>query len=134
MRATARRRIAPLLMHAPWERAVGLAALFALSLGGLASFYRVAVEHPAGVRRRAWPGAIVALVAWVLISWIFGVYVGSLASYALFYGSVAAVAVLLVWFYLTSWSLLLGAEVNAQLEGLRDTRSSPPPRRRRAVP
>ena len=133
-RAIARRRIAPLLMHAPWERAVGIVALFALSLGGLAGFYRVAVEHPAGVRRRAWPGAIVAFVAWVLISWIFGLYVGSLASYALFYGSVAAVAVLLVWFYLTSWSLLLGAEVNAQLEGLRDTRSRPPPRGPRAAP
>jgi membrane protein len=132
-RSVARRRIAPLLMHAPWERAVGLAALFALSLGGLATFYRVAVEHPAGVRRRAWPGAFVAFIAWVLISWIFGVYVASLASYALFYGSVAAVAVLLVWFYLTSWSLLLGAEVNAQLEGLRDTRSPSPPRRTRAT-
>jgi membrane protein len=46
--------------------------------------------------------------------------VGSLGRYTLYYGSVAAVAVLLVWLYLTSWSLLIGAELNAQLEGLRD--------------
>jgi uncharacterized BrkB/YihY/UPF0761 family membrane protein len=132
-RSLARRKIAPLLMHAPWERAVALASLLVLSLTGLAVFYRVAVTHPPGVRRRAWPGAIVAFCAWVLISWIFGAYVASLASYALFYGSVAAVAVLLVWFYLTSWSLLLGVEVNAQLEGLRDPAAAPPRRARPGV-
>ena len=82
-------------------------------------------EHPPGVVRRAWPGAIVALTAWLVVSWGFGVYVTSLGRYALFYGSLATVAVLLVWFYLTSWALLIGAELNAQLEGLRDK-----PRRR----
>ena len=53
---------------------------------------------------------IVAFAAWLIVSWVFSEYVGSLGKYTLFYGSVAAVAVLLVWFYLTSWALLLGAE------------------------
>jgi membrane protein len=115
----ARRKLAPLL-HEPWER-IAVVLVFALtSLTSLAGFYRFAVEHPPGVERRAWPGAIVAFTGWLLVSWGFGVYVSSLGRYALFYGSVATVAVLLVWFYLTSWALLVGAELNAQLEGLRD--------------
>ncbi len=115
----ARRRLAPILADA-WER-VAVVLVFALAaLCGLAGFYRFAVEHPPGVERRAWPGAIVALAAWLVVSWGFGAYVTSLGRYALFYGSVATVAVLLVWFYLTSWALLIGAELNAQLEGLRD--------------
>jgi uncharacterized BrkB/YihY/UPF0761 family membrane protein len=100
---------------------IAIALVLALSaLSALAAFYRFAVEHPAGVVRRAWPGAIVAFTAWLVVSWGFGAYVTSLGRYALFYGSLAAVAVLLVWFYLTSWALLIGAELNAQLEGLRD--------------
>jgi membrane protein len=40
----------------------------------------------------------------------------STSSYALYYGSLAAVAVMLIWLYLTSLSLVVGAEVNAMLE------------------
>jgi len=57
---------------------------------------------------------------WLVISSVFGLYVKSLAEYAVFYGSLAAVAVLLVWLWLTSLAILVGAELNAQLEGLRD--------------
>jgi membrane protein len=46
--------------------------------------------------------------------------VSSLGNYALYYGSLAAVAVLLIWLYLSSLALVFGAEVNAQLEGVRD--------------
>jgi len=97
-----------------------------LGVCGLAAFYRFAVEHPSGVRRRAWPGAFVAMTAFLLVSWGFGAYVSSLGSYALFYGGLAAVAVLLFWFYLSSLALLLGAEVNIHLEGLRDMPRSTP--------
>jgi uncharacterized BrkB/YihY/UPF0761 family membrane protein len=114
------RKLAPLLADA-WERVAMVLVLALASLTALAAFYRFAVEHPRGVERRAWPGAIVAFTAWLVVSWGFGLYVPTLGRYALFYGSVATVAVLLVWFYLTSWALLIGAELNAQLEGLRDT-------------
>jgi membrane protein len=123
--ARAKRRIVPPLLRDASERAAALGAISLLGVAGLAAFFRFAVVHPPGVKRRAWPGAFVAFASWLVVSWGFSEYVSSLASYALFYGSVAAVAVLLVWFYLTSWSLLIGAEVNAQLEGLRDL---PPPR------
>ena len=129
----ARRHLGPLFRDA-WERYAILAILAAVALGILAAFYRFAVEHPRGVVRRAWPGACVAFAAWLAVSWGFGVYVSTLGRYALFYGSVATVAVLLVWLYLSSWALLVGAELNAQLEGLRDAkapseRSSAPPSR-----
>lgn len=106
-------------IHARIDRALGMGSFFALSVCGVALFYRFAVEHPREQRRRVWPGAVLAIVLWLLISWAFGLYVGSLGQYTLYYGSLAAVAVLLVWFWLTSLALLIGAELNAQLEGTR---------------
>ncbi len=105
-------------IHSSWENYAAVGVMLVVGLGGLAAFYRYAVEHPGGVRRRAWPGAIVAMGAWLVVSWGFGNYVISLGKYAVYYGSLAAVAVLLVWLWLTSLALLLGAEVNAQLEGV----------------
>ena len=66
---------------------------------GLAIFYRTAVVHPPGVRRRVWPGTIVALLFWALVSWAFGHYVRTIAHYAVYYGSLATVAVILLWLY-----------------------------------
>jgi membrane protein len=65
----------------------------------------------------------------VLVTYGFAAYVRTLADDALFYGSAAAVATLLVWLYLSSLALLVGAEVNAQLEGVRrrDVGASTPP-------
>jgi len=121
-----------------WNRA-GVLVLFAVvSSTGLAAFYRVAVEHPVGVRRRVWPGTLVAIALWFLVSWAFGAYVRTIGDYALYYGSLATVAVTLLWLYLSSLSFLIGAEVNAQLEGVRDEEEGPysarshPPRASRA--
>lgn len=86
----------------------------------LAAFYRLSVRHPIAVRRRVWPGTFVAVLLFVLVTWAFSTYVRTLGHYALFYGSVAALAVTLLWLYLASLAVLTGAEVNAQLEGIRD--------------
>lgn len=117
-RAKIKRRITKIL-HTPTEKIIGGSIMLAVITSILAGFYRWAVEHPAGVRRRAWPGALVAVGSWLLVSWGFSAYVGSLGNYALYYGGLAAVAVLLIWLYLTSLALVFGAEVNAQLEGVR---------------
>jgi membrane protein len=109
------------LVSTPAQRWTLIGVLLGLGLSGLAAFYRFSVEHPKDVRRRAWPGAFVAMTAFLVVSWGFGAYVSQLGSYALFYGGLAAVAVLMFWFYLSSLALLLGAEVNAQLEGVRQT-------------
>ena len=107
------------LVSSPAQRWTLIGVLLGLGLSGLAAFYRFSVEHPKDVQRRAWPGAFVAMTAFLVVSWGFGAYVSQLGSYALFYGGLAAVAVLMFWFYLSSLALLLGAEVNAQLEGVR---------------
>jgi len=107
-------------MNTPLEEAIAGALTLVLGMGLLAGFYRFAVVHPAGVRRRVWPGTITAVVSWLVVSWVFGVYAVSMASYTVYYGSLAAVAVMLVWLYITSLALVVGAEVNAQLEGVRE--------------
>jgi membrane protein len=66
-----------------------------------------------------WPGAAVTLAFWFPVSYVFGAYVSSLGEYVAYYGSLAAVAVVLIWLYLTSFVLLAGAELNAVLEGVR---------------
>ena len=113
-------------MAAGWRGAGVIVVFVAVTTCGLAAFYRFAVVHPRTLRRRVWTGAFVAIVLWVLVSLAFGAYVGSIAHYSVFYGSLATVAVTLLWFYLTSLSFLVGAEVNAQLEGARELLLSSP--------
>jgi len=95
--------------------AVVLTLIFTLAL---AAFYRWSVVHPPTIRRRVWPGTFVAMALWVLVSWSFGAWVSTIAHYAVYYGSLASMAVILLWLYLTSLALLVGAEVNARLEGV----------------
>jgi membrane protein len=103
-------------LHAPHGKIIAATLMLAVGTALLGGFYRVAVERLPRARRRIWPGTFTAVVCWLVVSWGFGAYVVSVSSYALYYGSLAAVAVLLVWLYLTSLSLLVGAEVNADLE------------------
>ncbi len=105
---------------AGWQRFGVLFVFLGMLSAGLAIFYRTAVVHPPRIRRRVWPGTIVALVLWGLASWAFGVYVTAAGGYSVYYGSLATVAIILLWLYLTSLALVVGAEVNAQLEGMRD--------------
>jgi membrane protein len=118
-RVHALRRRAHILRSAS-ERALALGASLVGVVAALATFYWFSVSHPSRVKRRVIPGAVLAVFLWLLISWGFSLYVTTLTDYAVFYGSVAAVAVLLVWLWLTSLAILVGAELNAQLEGLRD--------------
>jgi len=98
-------------------QAFAASAMLLVGMLFLAGFYRLAVVRAPRIRRRVWPGTIAAVGCWLVVSWGFGAYAASMADYALFYGSLAAVAVLLVWLYLTSLSLIIGAEVNSLLEG-----------------
>ena len=59
---------------------------------------------------------LMSIASWALVSWVFGAYVATIAHYAVYYGGLAAIAVTLLWLYLTSLALLVGAEVNAHLE------------------
>jgi len=70
--------------------------------------------------RWATPGAVLFMVSWMLTTAAFARYVERFGSYGLTYGTLAGVAVLLVWFYLTAFLLLIGVELNAVLEEQRD--------------
>jgi membrane protein len=59
------------------------------------------------------PGAVVFLVLWLAATWGFGFYVSNFGEYNATYGALGAVVILLLWFYLTGFVLLLGAEINA---------------------
>jgi membrane protein len=61
------------------------------------------------------PGALVFIVGWLVMSYFFGLYVSNFGSYNATYGALGGIVVLLVWFYLTSFLLVLGVEINAVL-------------------
>jgi membrane protein len=60
------------------------------------------------------PGGIVAVIAWIIVSALFGIYVANFGSYNKTYGSLGAVIIFLVWLWLTNIAILLGAELNAE--------------------
>lgn len=64
-------------------------------------------------------GAVVAIVVWVLASAAFGLYVAGFSSYDKTYGSLAGVVVFLLWLWITNLALLLGAELDSELERAR---------------
>ncbi len=62
------------------------------------------------------PGGVVAVVIWLVGSAGFGLYVANFSSYNKTYGALATIIIFLVWLYLTNTAVLLGAELNAELE------------------
>jgi membrane protein len=62
------------------------------------------------------PGGGLAVLLWVMASAAFAFYVAHVGSYNKTYGSVAALIVFLIWLWITNLVILLGAEVNAELE------------------
>jgi len=59
---------------------------------------------------------VAATVLWVVGSVLFSLYVNNFGSYNKTYGALAGVVVLLLWMYLTSYIVLLGAEINSESE------------------
>jgi membrane protein len=73
------------------------------------------------------PGGILAVVVWVAASVAFAVYVANFGAYNKTYGSLASVIVFLVWLWLSNIAILLGAELNAELERGRAIAAGHPP-------
>jgi membrane protein len=61
-------------------------------------------------------GAVVATVLWLITSILFSVYVANFGSYNETYGSLGVVVVFLMWLYLSAYIVLIGAELNAEME------------------
>jgi membrane protein len=91
-----------------------LLALFVMA--ALQVVYRYAPSRrPPKWRWVSW-GSAIATVLWIVGSLGFSYYVGRFGDYNEMYGSVAAVVILLLWFFLSAFIVLLGAQINAELE------------------
>src|SRR5919205_3981506 len=62
------------------------------------------------------PGAIVGVALWLLISFAFKTYLEFFNSYSATYGSLGAVIILMLWFYFTGIAILVGGEMNSEIE------------------
>ena len=61
------------------------------------------------------PGAIIATLVWLIISFFYSYYTNNYSNYEVIYGSIGGIIVLMTWLYLSSWSILIGLEVNVRL-------------------
>ncbi len=87
-----------------------------LMYGALTLVYRYGPHR--GIRRTGWsnPGATGACVVWVIGSALFSLYTANFGRYDATYGALGTVVVALLWFYLTAFTAVVGAELNAMLE------------------
>jgi len=101
---------------------VGLLAVFATVL-----YLGPNVDHPRW--RFLTPGAVFAVVVWLVASGLFAVYTSMFDSYNKTWGTLAAVIVMLTWLWVTAIALLLGAEINSEAERSRELRQGQPAER-----
>ena len=93
-----------------------IALMWFLAVLGLAVIYRYAParDHPQW-RWVTW-GSAIAATLWLAASGLFAFYVQTFASYGKTYGALGGVIALIMWFYLSSIIIVVGAEMNAEME------------------
>jgi membrane protein len=116
----------------------GLGAAFALTwkivqwpivlafvLLGFALIYYFAPD----AREQDWkwitPGSVAGVALWLLVSFAFKTYLTFFNSYSATYGSLGAVIILMLWFYFTGAAILVGGEINAEIENAMAKRGAP---------
>jgi membrane protein len=90
--------------------------LVVLMMGVLSLLYRLGPDRDQPRWRWVSWGAVLGTVLWVVASLAFSLYASSFGNYSKTYGSMAAVVVTMLWLWLSSLCILLGAEINAELE------------------
>lgn len=95
---------------------------------GLALVYRYAPSRWNARWRWVTWGSVIAATLWLVSSILFSLYVRNFGSYGKTYGALGGVIVLIMWFYLQSYAIVLGAEFNAETEHQTavDTTRGPP--------
>lgn len=90
--------------------------VLAFVLGAFALIYYIAPDLKAR-RKWAWitPGSVLAVLLWLLVSFAFRLYLHFFDSYSATYGSLGAVIILMLWFYLTGAAVLIGGELNSEI-------------------
>ena len=79
--------------------------------------------------KEALPGAVFASFAWLVLSTLFSFYVSNFGNYSVTYGSLGGVIIMLVWLFISSIVIVLGGEINATLESLRERNYTRDPNR-----
>ncbi len=90
--------------------------LLVMVMIGLAVIYRFAPSR--SQPQWAWVsvGAVLAAIAWLVGSALFSLYVSNFADYNETYGSLGAIVILMMWFWITAFVIILGAALNAEME------------------
>ncbi len=83
---------------------------------GLALIYRYAPDRPDAPWAWITPGSAAATLLWLAASLGFGLYVSNFGNYNATYGSLGGVVVFLTWLYLSAYIVLMGGEMNSELE------------------
>ena len=90
--------------------------LVVLTIFGLAILYRLGPDRDDPEWKWVTPGAILATLLWVIGSIAFAIYVGNFANYNATFGSLGGVIVLLMWLWLSAYIILIGAEIDSEME------------------
>ena len=97
-------------------------------LAGLLVAFATLLYLGPDVDQRKWefltPGSLAAAVLWIAASGLFAVYTSTFASYNKTWGALSAVIVMLTWLWISGMALLLGAEINAEVERTRALREA----------
>ena len=94
----------------------GMGLIVALFAGTLAALYARGPSRPRPPGARVLPGTALATVLWLISSGLLSLYIGHITTFDATYGSIGAVVGVMLWFYISAYAALLGAELNAQLE------------------
>ena len=106
--------------------AAGVVMLVVFVAASIAVLYRSGPSRRRKAVQRVVPGTSVATLLWLVASVLLTVYVAKLPSFGATYGPLAAVVGIMLWFYITVYAVLLGAELNAQLEASETDSDAPP--------
>lgn len=82
--------------------------------------FNILYVYAPNVKHQHWhwlmPGTVVGVTLWLLVSFGFKLYLSFFNNFTVTYGSIGAVIILLLWFYLTGMAILVGGEVNSEIE------------------
>jgi len=106
-----------------WKGMQWVLALFFVTF----SFALLYYWAPDAKQQWAWitPGSLIGVILWVIASVAFRVYLHYFNSYGKTYGSMGAVIVLLLWLYITGMAILVGGEINSEIENAAARRGHP---------